>query len=296
MPSLSPTPLTHLRHGPFIAALAPAAGGRVASFSVEEDGEQKDLLLPLGPGPFDSHQWPKAGAFPMAPFANRLPRGGFRFDGRHVDPQPGIEGFPVHGFVHRGAWNLLDHADGSALIGFEHDGQGEGWPWAFSIRQRVTLDDRGLEVRMTLRNVGPDRMPFGMGWHPYHPSSPEAGLDDAAFEAQERLPLDDEGRAGRGVSPAPHRMAPGETAAFRHWAGRVQLSAGGQRLHIEASGWDHLVMHRPLSCAYLCVEPVTLLPGALALEVLPAAAVLLPQEERSATWRCSLVPVGPARH
>ena len=79
---LSSDDLVELHAGAYTATVAPAAGGRVASLSWHSGATQCPLLVGWDGRPFDEHHWPKAGAFPMLPFANRLPRDGFRFRGR----------------------------------------------------------------------------------------------------------------------------------------------------------------------------------------------------------------------
>src|SRR3954462_7314058 len=136
-------PALDLRAGPYAARVAPAAGARLTSLEWNDGGARRSLLVPWDGQDFDEHHWPKAGAFPMLPFANRLPREGFRFGGQQVSPEAGPGGFAQHGCAHRRAWQVAEHADRHAELRLEH-GASVSWPWSWSARQEVRLDEDGI--------------------------------------------------------------------------------------------------------------------------------------------------------
>lgn len=269
-----------LQCGPYTAEIAPAAGGRVASLVWREGGVRCPLLVELQDDDFDEYQWPKAGAFPMLPFANRLPREGFRFAGEGYRPQPCPSGFALHGIAHRRAWQVVDASSQRARLRLVHDPGGEGWPWPWTAEQDIELGAHGLRVTLTLRNDAVEPMPFGLGWHPYHPVA--ARLH---FMATGRRELDAQGRAGDEDGPPVLDMVAGETAVFTGWDGRVQIpSTGAGTIAVTCQDVGALVVHRPATGDYLCAEPVTALPGWLGQSA--ADGVLGPAQMRTLAWRC----------
>jgi aldose 1-epimerase len=281
-----------LRNGAYVAVVAPAAGGRITTLSWDAGGVRCPLLVDCDIGEFDEHDWPKAGAFPMIPFTNRLGPQGLRVGDTVVMPERGPGGIAVHGFAHRRHWTLTDRSATRAVMRLAHNGTGEGWPWAWSAEQEVVLGPLGLTIRLRVTNLSGSRMPLGLGWHPYHPVHPEALRRSLGVHAGCRHDLDLHGRARRERLSPVFGMARGETAAFDSWSGTVRLPMpAGRTLRIECCGAERVVLHRPISGDYLCVEPVTVLPGLLGTEC-GDAGELAPGGERVLTWSCGIEQSG----
>lgn len=278
---LSAKDVIALRAGSYTATVAPAAGGRLASLAWRCARRTVPLLVAWDGADFDAHDWPKAGAFPMLPFANRLPPEGLAFRRGLIRPQPGPGGFALHGFAHRRPWEVVAASPDRVVMRQKDDGLGAGWPWAWTATQEVQLADCGVTVTIVVRNDSAEPMPLALGWHPYHPAAGEIAPADLHFDARARHDLDARGAAQEtGREPA-FMMRRGETAAFAGWRRGAQLRTAGGRLEIACDGADYLVVHRPPAADYLCVEPVTSLPGRLAF-----APPLAPGGTRSLAWSC----------
>lgn len=112
----------------------------------------------------------------MAPFANRIGGARYRFEGCEHDLQPGVEG-PAramrHGFVRDAAFELtVLHADDSAATATLswhglRPGTHPGWPFAVDLSVRYRLHATGLDITVSMRNVGDAAAPCFAGWHPY---------------------------------------------------------------------------------------------------------------------------------
>lgn len=286
-------PLILLKSGAYKACLAPAAGGRVMSLDWLNRGQWRPLLVPWDGQPFKPDAWPKAGAFPMLPFANRLHPQGFGFDGRQVRPQPSAQGFALHGFAHRQAWQVLAVQADSALIEWTHEAQAD-WPWSFTARQELQLGVGGLAVRLSVRNDAAQAMPLAMGWHPYHPHRAGATVDSLVFKAQARHELDGHGRAQDTGGRPDFAMSSGETAAFSRWDGRAVSTGADCAIVISCQSADHLVLHKPTTADYLCIEPVTTLPGHLGDGLLQdTTARLQAGQTRTLHWRAEGLRCAP---
>ena len=77
---LSGHDIISLRGGAYAAAIAPSAGGRVASLRWARRGLSRPLLVQWKGDAFDEHAWPKAGALPTSssPIVARISRSDYR--------------------------------------------------------------------------------------------------------------------------------------------------------------------------------------------------------------------------
>ena len=102
------------------------------------------------------------GSYVMAPWCNRLPALPTAIGARTVAlPANYPDGTAIHGQVVGKSWAV--DADGSLVV----RGGGDGWPWPYEVRQRVTVERSVLRILVTLTNLADDAMPAGMGLHPW---------------------------------------------------------------------------------------------------------------------------------
>lgn len=277
-------PKIELRHGDYVATVAPSAGARITSLECRRGGRSRRLLAEAAGADFEEHEWPKAGAFPMLPFANRLPARGFEFRDARVLPSAGPAGFAVHGVAHRRRWDVLESSRDCVLMRYTHPPGGDNWPWTWSAHEEVRLSDAGLVVRLRVRNDSAQPMPLAMGFHPYHPLGPEAEPQHLQFVAASRRDLDGEGQVLPEKRMPRFGMGRGETVAFAGWSGRLELQQeSGGAILVHCEGANGLVLHRPARGDYLCAEPVTSLPGRIGGE---RDGELLPGQTRELAWTC----------
>lgn len=281
----------HLVWGAYKASIAPAAGGRLTSLTFVAEGARHDLIVPMTETDFDEHNWPKAGAFVMAPFANRLYDGEIRYNSSAVQIRtaPGTS-HAIHGVSHRRPWRTERSTSSYAVISYTHQPDDQ-WPWAFSVTQNIQLSEQGLSLRIEVRNTGNVPMPLGLGWHPYHPLAGDpAGI---AFNALSRLNLDVRGVALFNDQPSIHSprtkwfAAPGETIAVQGWDGEALIPVSGSAdVAVTAAGCNNAVIHCPDPASYMCVEPVQALPGTLGRGG-DDVIVLAPGSSQGLEWRCA---------
>jgi aldose 1-epimerase len=237
-------------------------GGRLASFRI--DGTE--LLRTEGHGPI---QW---GSYPMAPYAGRVRRGSFSFDGRRHDLPITMAPHAIHGTVLDRPWTVV--GDGTIVTEL-----GPAWPFAGRAIQRFELDADHLVCELTVQ--ADDRMPASIGWHPWflrHPPGIEAPVE-LDFEAGAMYVRDDDGiTTSERITPPPGPWDDCFTDVRRppvlRWPGFLELT-------IESACTDWVVYTVPEDT--VCVEPQTAPPDALNGE----PAVVEPGKPlmASMTWR-----------
>mgnify|MGYP006400760661 CR=1 FL=1 len=243
------------------AVFRPAAGGRMARLHHADHG---DLLIPLGPDPFAPSAWPKAGAFPLFPFHNKLQTGSFRIDGREVRLRSNMaDGIGVmHGPSHCRAWRVSGHSKRHIRLTLDYAAD-EDWPFDFQAQQRFALSGNRLTIALCLINTGSHPMPGGIGWHPYLQPSAEGLIDLHA--ARQWHPFDQEcpSRPVQTTDAAPAiHLATGQTQHYSGWRDVTALIGAGARISLEAR--DGLTCLAALhKSGYLCLEPVSHVAGAL---------------------------------
>ncbi len=104
----------------------------------------------------------------LAPWPNRLADGRYRYGG-HDCQAPLNEpsrGNAIHGLVRWLDWSLVAQAHTSVTMSCAVRPQ-PGYEWRLDLEVTYALDDAGLTVTMQAANVGRERAPFGVGFHPY---------------------------------------------------------------------------------------------------------------------------------
>lgn len=218
-------------------ALAPEAGGRIAQIRYEGVewlvGEREGGAATIG--------W---GCYPMVPWAGRIRRGRFTFDGEAFALPANFGAHAIHGVGFSRPWRIesLD-ADTAALsMALPED---EYWPFGGSATQTIRVLPDRLELHLAVQ-AGTQPMPAVLGWHPWFRKP-----DRLLFAPDAMYPRDGEGIA---MLPCVHPTPGPWDDCFVSQAG-VTLVAAGQRLRLRADT-DHWVVYDAAPHA-TCVEPQT---------------------------------------
>ena len=177
-----------LEAGDARAVVLPGDGGRLGSVRV---AGLELLVTDRSSGPMG---W---GSYPMAPWAGRIRRGRFTFEGVEHRLPITLPPHAIHGVVYDRPWEVI----GPDTIAIDLD---ERWPFRGRVRQRFALDEDGIEVTMTLDAA--QQMPVALGWHPWFRRiiADGAAPVQLTFDAEAMLVRDEEGiPAGRLVAPPP---------------------------------------------------------------------------------------------
>lgn len=237
----------------------------------------------------------QAGCFIMAPFANRIAAGRFRFDG--IDHAIAVnlpqEDMAIHGSVRDKSWRLLAADQSQARLALDpchegecHEGACHHGPWHFSMELLVTLDAQGVTLEVQLTNLGRTTMPFGMGLHPWFPKTAGSTL---AFASPHLLRRDPQGLplAQTEACPAFDPAAPQDLNQIAwvdgfcpDWPQRhARIVTPDVEIDLRAEGaLRYLHVYVPDNLPVFCAEPVSHAPDAINRPAVPQMDLLAPHE------------------
>jgi aldose 1-epimerase len=241
-----------------------------------------------------------AASFPLVPFVNRIRGGQFAFRGREVRLAPNMPGdpSPLHGQGWLNPWVVEQQGETRAVLGFRH-AAGE-WPWDYEAHQEFALDGRGMSLRLTCRNTGPEPMPCGLGVHPYFPCGPETRLDTNVTHVwtidEHVLPVEKVAAEGRFDLNDRLVCGQGLDHGFGGWNGTATLTDPGWPYDVRMSSPDahFFQLYSPGEGGIFVAEPVTHANAALNAPEAQWAElgmrVLEPGEAMSLDTRLDVIP------
>ena len=144
--------------------LLPEAGGAIVRFT----SRGADVLRRGDPTAVASD--PTAAAcFPLVPYSGPVVGGRFRFDGREhrLARSHPSEPEPIHGEGWVVPWELMEHGPGEALLRYRHLPRPGIFPFPYLAEQRIALDQNGLQIAISIVNLGDRPMPAGIGVPPF---------------------------------------------------------------------------------------------------------------------------------
>ncbi|NLR98189.1 aldose 1-epimerase [Rhizobium sp. P38BS-XIX] len=267
-------------------------GGIVLGFW--QDGESGRIPL-LREAPSDQSDALASGCYPLVPFGNRVSGNRFSFGGKDYvfEPNTDWDRHYLHGEGWQSPWSVTSKSENILQLAFSH--RGSGTPYSYDATQVFTLSETGLEMRLTVENKGSAALPFGLGWHPYFPLTPETTLTAPArkfwTEVEGWLP----GEATAipqdldfsSPAPLPKRWV---NNGFEGWSGEALVSWPERRTQLRLTA-DPLFRHAFVFVSdttfdpafkrdYFCFEPMSHLanghnlPGLGDLTVLEPGAAL----------------------
>lgn len=179
-------------------ALIPQLGGSI-SFAKFND---IDFMRP-----WTGERSPRRTAgYPLVPFSNRIANGWFEFENKTYQLIKNFGDHPhtIHGIGWQKPWQIEEKKPHSIKIYYLHSTGGRGsqeWPYAFKVQQEFSIRDNLFEISMILTNTGTEKMPAGLGWHPFFPrhqgveimlSAQNVYLNDETMLPQKLVPIKDE--------------------------------------------------------------------------------------------------------
>ena len=227
----------------------------------------------------------------LAPWANRLEKLGFSFQGRTylLNPDLGNLRFdnhklPIHGLLSFSAlWQVSEaSADAksahvtSKLEFWRHPELMAQFPFAHSIEMTYRLSNATLQVETVIHNLGADTMPISIGYHPYFNLHDEPRdqwtvhlgatkhlvLNDKLLATGEAKPMDLPNEftlAGRVIDDGFYDLA-------RETDGLAYFSVRGKAEKIEVTygpKYPVNVTYAPAGKEFICFEPMSAMTNSL---------------------------------
>lgn len=149
--------LVTISDGPVVADIAPANGGRLAQVTVGG----VPLLVGWSPD-LPATGW---GSYPMVPWAGRIRRGQFTFDGVDYQLPINFETHAIHGVGFTSSWIVREHARHAIELDLDLPSD-ERWPFGGRVTQRIAVDPAGITMAMTV-SAAARPFPASFGWHPW---------------------------------------------------------------------------------------------------------------------------------
>jgi len=275
MPLLQVDPTFRIQAGAYEAIISPSAGARLLQLSYRTNSHNVECLVPFNQmATIDAHHWPKAGAFAMLPFTNRLDPAEFEWQGRKISIHNGSHsGQGLHGFGHRSHWTLSDLSHSHLALKWSHAFGSTEWPWTFEANLTYSVSELGLAVALSVCNTDKTPMPVSLGWHPFIPISTsvrsQASLLKFSASHMHDIGLDGLGVALLSGATVDQRVftmdaKTASTTAFENFSGEIEIFIAEKIcLKLSSQNAPYLLVHRPRELTFVCVEPVGALPGAL---------------------------------
>jgi len=115
----------------------------------------------------------ESSCFPLVPFGNRVSGNRFQSPAGEHQLQPNVEwdSHYLHGDGWLNIWRCVEQSPTQLKLEYVHR-QGI---YHYTVQQIFTLSGSVAEVELVVTNDG-DALPFGLGWHPYFPLSPETRI------------------------------------------------------------------------------------------------------------------------
>jgi aldose 1-epimerase len=205
---------------------ASTSGGLVLGFW--KDTAEGPVPL-LRPAPDDDADALASSCYPLVPFGNRVKDNRFSFDGNEYRFQQNTAWDPhyLHGEGWLLHWSVTQALAHTVTLAFSH--RGDGTPYAYHATQTFSLSEHELEMTLSVENHGECALPFGLGWHPYFPMTPQTTLlapaktfwtEVEGWLPGEATPIPADLDFSR-PAPLPHRWV---NNGFEDWCGKAVIT------------------------------------------------------------------------
>lgn len=209
-------------------------------------------------------------SFVLVPYSNRIGNAEFRFEGKTYSLRPNTpEGHTIHGDVRKRPWQIVDEGPTWLRLRFESRTFSDiNFPFPFNANLGYELDGSDFRAELELENAGTERMPAGMGHHPYYSRTlidPNEAVELQATFTREYAGLVPTAPAGS-LSPE-HDFSTSRAlgdqvvdCCFGGWDGKAAITwpGSGVRAEIDCDpALGHIIVFTPAGQPYFAVEPVS---------------------------------------
>lgn len=238
-----------------------------------------------------------SGGYLLAPYSNRLGNCQFNWQGQtyRTALNNNVTPHAMHGVVLSRPWQLISAGVDRAELQVRHAGDVD-WPFAFTLRQRITLTALALQIELVITNDDTRAQPAGLGWHPYFPKRAHSRLQIQVTERWDSDPateLPTRALAQHGINAEVASL--GLDHCFGGWSGVALIDDEQLSLRLSSS-LGYLVVYTPHDKPLFAVEPVSHVNNALNMADPTAHGVqaLAPGETMTAMFLLEVAHAQPA--
>lgn len=244
--------------------IAPEFGGSVTSWDWKTGAGFTPLFRPWDGASGDRYT---LACFPLVPWSNRITGGGFEYDGNFypIHANRTEEHYPIHGDGWLQIWKVSEHD--SSRIKLTLDSRGfDGNPYHYRSTQTFLLLADGLQIDLTVTNMGQKTLPFGLGLHPYFTRNPQTRLqfkaEGAWLSGEDPIPTE----LTNNFPPTWDYNTPNTLEGslidncFTGWNGKAIIEYPDRGLSLTMVMPDcngYTLLYRPPRLNYFCLEPIT---------------------------------------
>lgn len=127
--------------------------------------DDKNAPLLWQPGYNRNAVSPVGGCFPLIPYANRIKNARFSFNNREfdIDGQKCEPTHALHGDGWTSLWQVISHQKSSITLSYHSHFS----PFHYQATQVIELVNNAVCITLNIIHLGENRMPYGMGFHPW---------------------------------------------------------------------------------------------------------------------------------
>ncbi len=246
------------------------AGASIVTLAARLQDRWVPVMRETPPEAIESGNSSEMASFVLLPYSNRIGSAHFTFEGKSYDLRPNTpEGHTIHGDVRKRPWQVTDAGPTWVRLRFESRTFPDiNFPFPFNANLGYEIDGTGFRAELELENAGTERMPAGMGHHPYYSRT----LTDAHEEVEVQATFTREYAGLVPTAPAgpldPRHDFSSSRAlrdevvdcCFGGWDGKAVITwpGSGVRAEIDCEPpLRHIILFTPPGKPYFAVEPVS---------------------------------------
>jgi len=132
--------------------------GRAVLRPYQVDNENLSTIIPTD-----------TACFPLLPLGNRVADSRFTFDDEEYElPVNSDADFQyIHGDGWLAKWEVKETSKDSITLRYAH--QTDDSPYQYVAEQTISLMDEQLSLALSITHKGENKLPYGLGFHPYFP-------------------------------------------------------------------------------------------------------------------------------
>ena len=195
----------------------------------------------------------------------------------------------IHGEGWLSNWAIRDHSDHSLNLHLEsHEPKPGQYPFPWAAALTVRLENETLSITLSVTNRSDQTAPFGLGLHPFLPRMSDTNIQftaDRLVTPPGMSPIDLQGSSFHENATLPEFLI---DHSFQDWAGQATLKSHQSNMKLAlTSDAPHLHIYAPVEGStakrFICLEPITHLPGVMGNDILDPSVWLEPGELQSIT-------------